>query len=88
MIVFGICVFQLQAKADAVAEPILAEVATPAFAREGPVGKDRRADDTTLLAPDTAPPAPNKDSREAAGEAPMLEDNTVAAASRSVAGEV
>ena len=88
MIVFGICVFQLQAKADAVAEPILAEVATPAFAREGPIGKDRRADDTTLLAPNTAPPAPDKDGREAAGEDPMLEDYTVAASSRLAAGEV
>ena len=82
MIVFGICVFQLQAKADAVAEPILAEVATPATAGEGPVSEDCCAAD------DAARPAPDEDGRETAGEAPMLEDYTVAASSRPAAGEV
>ena len=57
-------------------------VATPSTTGEGPVGKDCRA------AADAARPAPDEDGREAAGEAPMLEDYMVAASSRPAADEV
>ena len=80
MIVSGIGVFQLQAKADAIAEPILAEVVAPAAAGEGPTGEDQLGEETIL-------PRPSEDGRETAGETPMREGHMVAASSRPTAGE-
>ena len=78
----GIGFFQLQAKADAVAEPILAEAVAPAAAEERPEGEDRQTGETI------APPSGEDGRRRAADEAPMLEDHKAAASSRSAAGEV
>ena len=58
----GIGIFLLQAKADSVVEPILAEAVASAAAEEGPEGEDRQAGGTVV-------PPSSKDGRGAANEA-------------------
>jgi len=53
----------------------------PVAAEEGPEGEDRQAGGTVV-------PPFGEEGRGATGEAPMLEDHTMAASSRPTAGEV
>ena len=77
----GAGVFQLQAKADAIAEPIIAEAVVSAAAEERPEGEGGHAGRTVV-------PSSGEDGRGAADEAPTLEDQTMAASSHPAAGEV
>ena len=83
LIIFGNVVFQLQLKDDAVAESILAEAVAHAAAEEGPGGEDRQGGPGGAVVPPSG-----EDGRRAAEEAPMLEDQTMEASSRPMAGEV
>ena len=74
-------VVQLQAKADAIAEPILKEVAPKTTAEEGPVGGGDQPGGTAV-------PPSGEDGRGAADGAPAPEDQTRASSSRPSAGEV
>ena len=65
-------VVQLQAKADAIAEPILKEVPATAAAEDGPGGKGANA----------------KGGRETADGAPMPKDPITGASASRAAGEV
>ena len=65
-------VVQLQAKADAIAEPILTEVPPTAAGEDGPGGEDANA----------------KGDRDATDGAPEAEDPITGASSSCVAGKV
>ena len=83
LIIFENVVFQLQVKADAVAESILVEAVAHAAAEEGPGGEDRQGGPGGAVVPPSG-----EDGRRAAEEAPMLEDQAIAASSCPAAGEV
>jgi hypothetical protein len=74
-------VVQLQAKADAIAEPILKEVALKPTAGEGPVGGGGQPGGTAV-------PPSGEDGRGAADGAPAPEDQTRASSSHPSAGKV
>ena len=78
---FLVLVVQLQAKADAITEPIVTEVAPTAAAEEGPVGGGGQSGGTAV-------PPSGEDGRGTADGAPAPEGQTRASSSHPSAGEV
>ena len=83
LIIFGNVVFQLQVKADAIAESILVEAVAHAAAEEGPGGEDRQGGPGGAV----VPPSGEDGRRRAADEAPMLEDHKARSEERRVGKE-
>ena len=77
----GASVFQLQAKADAIAEPILAEAVESVAAEERPEGEGGHAGGSSVL------PSGEHGRRDVDG-APAPKDQTRAASSHPTASEV